>query len=221
MNFVKKTLVAFVLLCGFKISPVWAQTEKTVWTLQECVEYGLQNNLQLRQSGLNSDLTRVNAKQARNNLLPSVNGGTSYSFNSGLNNDPTTGVLVNQNTQANSFSLNANVPLFSGFQLRNGIKQTQLNYQAAQSDVERAKNDVVLNIVSAYLQAILGEELLQASKLQLASSREQAERTQKLFKAGSVAENNVFELNSQIASDEVNIVNAQNQKDLAEVNRCN
>ena len=215
----KKTILAGALLLGLTAGfPAWAQTTKTTWTLQECVDYGLQNNLQLKQSGLNSELAQVTARQARNNILPTINGGANYSYNFGLNNDPTTGVLVNQNTQANNYSLNASVPLFSGFQLRNSIKQGQLDFQANVSDVEKAKNDVILNIVSAYLQIILSAELLEAAKLQLASSQEQAERTKKLFQAGSVAENNVFEINSQIATDEVNIINAQNDQEIARLN---
>ena len=223
VNQSKKLLVAAMLSVGLvAYSPVRAQSQnqpqKTTWTLQECVDYGLENNLLLKQSGLNRELAFINAKQARNNVLPTVNGGSSYSYNFGLNNDPTTGVLVNQNTRANSFSVNANVPIFNGFQLRNSIKQTYLNYEASLSDLEKTRNDVLLNIVSQYLEIILSDELLEAAKLQLASSKDQAARTQKLFQAGSVAENNVFEINSQIATDEVSIINAQNRRDIAAVN---
>jgi outer membrane protein len=225
VNQSKKILLAVMLSAGLlAYSPVRAQTQdqnkpqKITWTLQECVEYGLENNLLLKQSGLNRELALINAKQARNNVLPTVNASTSYSFNSGLNNDPTTGVLVNSNTRTNNISLNANVPIFNGFQLRNSIRQTYLNYEASLSDLEKTRNDVLLNIVSQYLEIILSDELLEAAKLQLASSKEQAARTQKLFQAGSVAENNVFEINSQIATDEVSIINAQNRRDIAAVN---
>jgi len=212
----KKWLTIALLAC--LSYGVQAQETKTTWTLQECVDYGLKSNLQIKQAELNGNFSNANLIQARNAVLPSLNGGTSYSLNFGLNNDPTTGILVNQSTRANNISLQTNVPLFSGFQLRNSIKQGQYNVEAALSDIEKAKNDIILNIVSAYLQVILSDELLQTSQLQLANSKEQASRTQKLFNAGSVAESNVFEINSQIASDEVNIVNAQNQKDIAELN---
>jgi outer membrane protein len=217
----KKILLACALASAWLTPPsAWAQTQpaKTTWTLQECVDYAITNNLQVKQTGLDVELARVNLDQARSNLLPSLNGSSSYGFNFGLNNDPTTGILVNQNSRSNSFSISSNVPLFSGFQLRNTIKQNQLNYEAAQSDIQKSRNDVILNIVSAYMQVLLSDELLQTAQLQLASTRQLAERTQKLFRAGSVAESNVFEINSQMASDEVNIVNAQNQKDIAELN---
>jgi outer membrane protein len=216
----KKILLACVLASGCLVfMPAHAQTpaNKTTWTLQECVDYAINNNLQVKQAALDVELSKVNLEQARSNVLPTLNGSSSYSFNFGLNNDPTTGILVNQNSRSNSFSLSSNVPLFSGFQLRNTIKQSQYNYEAAQADTEKSRNDLILNIVSSYMQVILSDELLQTAQLQMASTRQLAERTQKLFNAGSVAESNVFEINSQLASDEVNIVNAQNQKDLAEV----
>jgi outer membrane protein len=216
----KKILLACALAAGCLVyQPVRAQTPatKTTWTLQECVDYAITNNLQVKQSVLDVESSRLTLDQARSNILPTLNGSSSYGFNFGLNNDPTTGILVNQNSRSNSFSINSNVPLFSGFQLRNTIKQSQYNYEAAQSDIEKSRNDIILNIVSAYMQVILSEELLQTAQLQLASTQQMADRTQKLFKAGSVAESNVFEINSQIASDEVSIVNAQNQKDIAEL----
>ncbi len=223
INHSKKLMVALGIIAGLAAgSPVRAQTQpqtqKATWTLQECIEYGLQNNLLLKQSGLNRELAYINAKQARNNTLPTINGGSSYSINFGLNNDPTTGVLVNQNTRANNFQVNSSLPVFNGFQLRNTIKQNQLNYEASLSDVEKTKNDIILNIIAQYLEIILSDELLQAAKLQLTSSKDQAARTQKLFQAGSVAESNVYEINSQIATDEVNIINAQNRRDIAAVN---
>ena len=217
--FKNKKWLAGALLVGLSYAtPTFAQTTKTTWTLQECIDYGVKSNLQIKQAELNGNLANVNLRQVKGNILPSLSAGTSYSTNFGLNNDPTTGLLVNRNTRANNVSVNMNVPLFSGFQLRNSIKQNQYNLQASQLDIEKTKNDIILNIVSAYLQVILSDELLQTAQLQLATSQEQASRTQKLFKAGSVAESNVFEINSQIASDEVNIVNAQNNKDIAELN---
>jgi outer membrane protein len=216
----KKILLACALASGCLVyQPTRAQTTapKTTWTLQECVAYATTHNLQVKQSALDVELSKVTLDQARSNILPTLNGGSAYGFNFGLNNDPTTGILVNQNSRSNSFSISSNVPLFNGFQLRNTIKQSQYNYEAAQSDIEKSRNDIILNIVSAYMQVILSDELLQTAQLQLASTRQLAERTQKLFNAGSVAESNVFEINSQMASDEVAIVNAQNQKDIAEL----
>ncbi|HSI91244.1 MAG TPA: TolC family protein, partial [Adhaeribacter sp.] len=90
--------------------------------------------------------------------------------------------------------------------------------QASEADLAKAKNDMILNIVTAYLQILFNDELLTTAQLNLNSSTAQAERTGKLFKAGSVAENNLLEINAQVAADELNVINAQNNKDIAELN---
>ena len=198
-------------------SPVHAQTTKTLWTLQECIDYALQNNLQIKQYQLDAEGVRINFNQSRANLLPGVDASSNYGFQFGRNVDPVTDVIVDQQIRTSNLSVNAYVPLFNGFQLRNGIKQQRFNIEAARLDIENIKNDVILNIVSAFVQVILSEELLQNARLQLQSTQTQADRTQKLFRAGSVAESNVLEINAQVATDELAIIDAQNQKDLAEL----
>jgi len=198
-------------------SPALAQTTKTVWTLQECIDYGIQNNLQIKQYQLDAEGARINLNQSRANLLPGLDASSNYGFQFGRNVDPVTDVIVDQQIRTSNLSVNAYVPLFNGFQLRNSIKQQRFNIEAARLDVENIKNDVILNIVSAFVQVLLSEELLQNARLQLQSTQTQADRTQKLFRAGSVAESNVLEINAQVATDELAIIDAQNQKDLAEL----
>ena len=214
----RKLLAIIALSVGIGAgSSALAQTTKTVWTLQECVDYGIQNNLQIKQSQLDAQGATINLNQSRANLLPGVDASTNYGFQFGRNVDPVTDVIVDQQIRTSNLSLNAYVPLFNGFQLRNTIKQQRFNIEAARLDVENIKNDVIINIVSAFVQVILSEELLQNARVQLQSTQTQAERTQKLFRAGSVAESNVLEINAQIATDELAIIDAQNQKDLAEL----
>ncbi|WP_034257530.1 TolC family protein [Adhaeribacter aquaticus] len=194
-----------------------AQSVKTTWTLQECIDYALKNNLQIKQAELNAQLAKVNINQAKSNLLPALNGSTYYGFSFGRSINPTENIFVDKEIQVSNTSVNGNITLFNGLQLQNNIKRNRLDNEAALADIDQARNDMILNLVSAYLQILLSEELLQRANVQLASSQSQAERTQKLFRAGSVAENNVLEINAQVATDELAIINAQNQKDLAEL----
>jgi outer membrane protein len=213
----KKTLLALAVAMGWLFQPAWGQTTKTSWTLQECIEYALSHNLQVKQSALDAEDAQINVKQARADQLPSINASSNYGFSFGRTIDPTENTFTNEQIQSNNYSLNVNVPVFNGFQLQNTIKRNRLEQQAVGADVEKIKNDIILNIVSAYVQVLLSEELLQTARLQLNNTQQQAERTQKLFRAGSVAESNVLEINAQQATDELAIINAQNQKDLAEL----
>jgi outer membrane protein len=213
----KKKLLALALATTWLFAPARAQTAKTTWTLPECIEYALTSNLQVKQSALDAETADIGVKEAWANQLPSINASSNYGFSFGRTIDPTENTFTNEQIQSNNYSVNVTVPVFSGFQIQNTIKRNRLEREAVGADVETIKNDLILNIVSAYMQVILSEELLQTARLQLNNTQQQVERTQKLFRAGSVAESNVLEINAQQATDELAIINAQNQKDLAEL----
>jgi outer membrane protein len=185
------------------------------WSLQACIDYALKNNLQVRQSGFVTERSRIDHNQSRENLLPTISGNANQTNNFGTSTDPFTNVFVRERIQSANFSLFTNLNVFSGFQLQNNLKRLALEYEASLSDLERDKNTLILNVVTQYTQILFADELLQTSQLQLANTHQQAERTQKLFRAGAVPESNVLELNAQIATDELTAINAQNQKDIA------
>ncbi|AHJ97866.1 TolC family protein [Hymenobacter swuensis] len=185
------------------------------WTLQRAVDYALQNNLTVRQQQLTAELQNATLRQSRAALLPSANLSGTQAWNYGTGLDPLTNDFVSQTIRSNNFSANSQVTLFSGFQLRNTVKRNALDSEASVLDIEKARNDLSLNVASAFLQLVLSEELVRANEVRVLSSQSQVERTQKLLKAGSVAESNLLDSQAQLASDEVNVVTAQNQRDLA------
>jgi outer membrane protein len=185
------------------------------WTLQRAIDYALQNNLTVRQQQLTAELQNATLRQSRAALLPSANLNGTQAWNYGTGIDPLTNDFVSQTIRSNNFSANSQVTLFSGFQLRNTVKRNALDSEASVLDIEKARNDLSLNVASAFLQLVLAEELVRANEVRVSSSTSQVERTQKLLKAGSVAESNLLDSQAQLASDEVNVVTAQNQRDLA------
>ena len=185
------------------------------FTLQSAVSYALEHNLNVRQSQLNAELSDVTQRVGRGALLPtaSLNGTQAWNYGTGV--DPLTNDFVNQTIRSNNFSATTQLTLFSGFQLRNTVKRNALDYEASLGDVEKARNDLSLNVASSYLQLVLAEELIRANQVRLNSTQQQVERTQKLLKAGSVAESNLLDSRAQLASDELSVITAQNQRDLA------
>ncbi|UYZ60175.1 TolC family protein [Hymenobacter latericus] len=219
-----------LLLAGLGLSaPAWAQSRPAAppaaavpqaapagpWTLQQAVDYAVQNNLQVRQSQLQAELSEATYRQSRMSQLPTANAAASQSWNYGTNVDPLTFTFQNQTTRANNFSASGQLNLFSGFQVRNSIKRNALDYEASLLDIEQARNDLSLTVASAYLQLLLGEELVRTNELRINSAKQQIERTQKLLRAGSVPESNLADARAQLATDELNLVTAQNQRDLA------
>jgi outer membrane protein len=185
------------------------------WTLTEAIEYAQKNNLQVKQTRVGRDLNAIDLKQARYDRLPDLNGGGGYSFNAGSYQNPVDFSLSTENSQTANFQASSNLPLFMGFQQTNLIKQYGLDLQASEQDILAIQNDITLQVITSYLNVLFSEELIKTAELQRSTSQKQLERTRLLFKAGSVAEIAVLDLESQLATDELDIINAQNQRDIA------
>jgi outer membrane protein len=194
-----------------------AATPPGPWTLQAAVDYALTHNLGVRQSELTAQQQDAIQRINRAALYPTAGIQGSQSFNFGKNRDPFTNQFQDVNVRANNFSLSGQATLFSGFQLRNTIKQGQLDAQAARVDIDKTRNDLSLNVASSFLQLVLAQELIRASEARMASVREQVTRSEKLLRAGAVAEGNLLDSRAQLASEERTLVTAQNQRDLAQL----
>ncbi|QNP51639.1 TolC family protein [Hymenobacter qilianensis] len=185
------------------------------WTLQRAVDYAVQNNLNVRQSSLSAELSDADLRQSRAALLPTANVNGTQAWNYGTGLDPLTNDFVSQTIRSNNFSANTQLNVFSGFQLRNTVKRNVLDYKASLADIEQARNDLSLNVAAAFLQLVLNQELVRTNELRVNTTQQQLERTKKLLAAGSVAESNLLDTQAQLASDELNLVTAQNQRDIS------
>lgn len=196
--------------------PVLVAAQSTApWTLQQCISYAINNNIQLKQAGLTSEGDRYTLRQSEANVLPSLNGSIYHGYNIGRTIDPFTNTFANDKVLSQNFSLNSSVILFSGLQNYNTIKQNQYNYAAGKYDVDKAKNTVALNIATAYLQVLFSEELVEVAKSQAGVIKKQEEQTQRLVEAGRLAKGSLLDIQAQLASDELSQINAQNQLDLS------
>jgi outer membrane protein len=208
----KKLLVISFFLLVFFPGNILAQK---IWTLEECITYALNNNIQIKQQQLNSAISKLQYNQSIAAIFPSVNGGASLVYNNGQTVDMFTNQFASQTVQSDNFNLSSSVVLFNGLQLLNGLKQKQIDFLASKYDLEKIKNDISLTIATAYLQVLYSIELLDIAKNQLEISKQQVERTQKLYAVGTVAKGTLLTMQSQQATDELQKVNAQNQLDMA------
>lgn len=190
-------------------------TEKL--TLQQCVDIALRNNIQVKQSNLQVELNQNNLLQSRYNKYPNLNGNIGQGFSFGRGIDPFTNSYISQQITYNNIGLSSGITLFSGGQLQNTIKQNELNVRASQEDLQAAKDQASLNVASAYLNVLSAEDQLTIARNQVEISRQQTSRTEKLVKAGALPEANLFDLQAQIANDELAVVNAQNNLDAAKL----
>ncbi|WP_238395810.1 TolC family protein [Pontibacter pudoricolor] len=185
------------------------------WTLTEAIEYAQKNNLQVKQTRVGRDLNAIDLKQAKLDRLPSLNGSAQSTFSSGTTVDPTVQEVRTNEYTSLGVSANASVPLFMGLQQTNLIKQRGYDLQASDFDVQAIQNDISLQIITSYLNVLFAEELIKTAELQRSTTQKQLDRTRLLYKAGSVAEVAVLDLESQLSTDELDIINAQNQRDIS------
>jgi len=208
----QKKYLLFLLFLLLTMPLVKAQE---TWSLEQCIKYAFDNNILIKQQQLNVKSREGDLFQSKIGLLPSLNASLSHNFNFGLATNVETNQKEAQNSQSTGVRLYSSMDLFKGLQNYNAIKQSQFDLLATTSDVEKVKNNIALSIASAYLQILYSEELVSSSNKQLELSKLQVEKTTIQVKAGSLAEGSLLEIEAQKASDELTLVNAQNQLDIA------
>jgi len=191
-----------------------ANAQKT-WSLQNCIDYALANNISIKQQQLTGQLAKINLLQSKAGILPGINGGASHAYNYGKTIDMYTNQFASNTVQSDNFYLSSDVTLFSGFQLLNNIKQNKIDLQASQYDLDKMMNDLSLNISTAYLQILYTIELLNNAGNQLGITNQQVIRTKKLVDAGTLAKGTLLTLEAQAATEDLAVVNAQNNLDLS------
>lgn len=204
-----------VLFMALHFTSVFAQQK---WSVQQCIDHAISNNIQLKQSKLNAESAELNLLQSKANVLPTLNGYGSHNYSFGRTIDPLTNLFATNRVQSNSVGLSSNVVVYSGLQNKNTIQQNVHNTQAKKYDLEKSENDIRINVINAYLQILFSEELLTVSKNQFNVTRQQLERIKKLVEVGSSSKGAQLEIEAQLASEELQIVNAENQRDLAYLN---
>lgn len=209
----KKTLLIFAACLLFTFS----RAQNRVWTFQQCLDTALQRNISLNQSRLNTDLSRITLEQSKANLFPNLSASARDGVGFGRSVNPTTNQYVQRTTNSSSFGMSTGVDLFNGFQITRTILQNKMNLDAVKTDVENVRNQVTLSITTAYLQLLFQYEILKAAKNQTEATAIQVDRTQKMVNAGKLPESNLFTIRSQQATDNLAVVNAQGQLDLAKV----
>lgn len=203
-----------LLAWSFLIIPLVSISQEA-WTLEQCIDYALEHNIQVKQQELNTEYSKNTLTQSKFDILPNLNGTVSGGINSGRSIDPTTNDYTTQNIKQFGLGLSSSVTLFSGLQQYNSIKANEFNLKASIKDFEKLKNDIALNISAAYLQILFAEELVAIAEDQLGITQQQVDRTEKLVEAGSLAQGSLLEIQAQEASEELQLITAQNNLDLS------
>lgn len=204
-------LSSFFLVFALSITTIFAQK---VWTLEDCINYAFENNIQIKQSKLQIKSIQADLKQSKFEFAPSLNGSASYSYNWRKSQDPTN-TIINNNTGSANFGLSSGLTLFDGFQNYNTVKRNQLAYTSSQYDSEKMENDIALQLTGAYLNIIFNHEMLMVAQNQADITKQQIERTRNLVEAGTLPKGDLLEIEAQGLMEEVNVIKADNNLSLS------
>ena len=184
------------------------------WSLQRCCDYAVKHNISIRQQQNRCEQQAIQLSTAKNQRLPDLSGSASqnFSFGRGLTAENT---YTNTNTSSTSFSLGTSVPLFTGFQIPNNIKLNQLNLEAATQDLEKAKNDIRVQVAQQYVQILYDMELLDVARRQISIDSAQVARLQALLSVGKTSEAEVAQQKATLAQSQLTVTQADNNLHLA------
>ncbi len=181
------------------------------WTLQQAVTYARENSLQVRRLNNSTELARLNVQQSKNNRLPTLNGGTSVNALLGRSIDPTTNTFEAQNIFSQGYQLQGGVTLYDGGFIRNSLRQSEIDLDAAEVDARVAGNDVGLLVANSYLTILLTKEQLANALVQLELIDSQLENTDAQIRAGSLPAAQRYDLVAQQAANQQTVVELENQ----------
>lgn len=215
VNNLSEMKIKFLLIIA--ILSVSVSFSQKKWTLKECVNHALENNISVKQNILILELAELNVKNAKGNFLPNLNGSASQGFNFGsfLGID---GSRISRDSRRNSLSANSSTTLFNGFRNLNTYKQAQLGVERSKLTLEKIQNDISLFVVNGYLNVLFAKENLDVARIQAEISKKQVQAAKQRYEAGITAKGDLLNTQSTAANDQQNIVTQENTLTLALLN---
>lgn len=187
-------------------------------TLQEAIQMGIANNIDVNQSNLQMQKADINWKQSKTSMLPNLNVNADHGINQGRSIDPYTNGYINQKVDYASYGASSSILLFNGSSLQNNIKANALGYQASKMELQQAKDNLTINIILAYLNVLSAEDILENSRNQQVVTGKQVDRLNILNQSGAIPPSQYYDLKGQYANDEIAVVDNQAALETAKLN---
>lgn len=203
-------LFILVFLCTCPI----LSAQNKLWSLEDCIYYAIDHNITIKQLVLQKNSAEVDLNTAQMSRLPNLNASGGQNWNFGRT-QVQSGLYENISQSNTNFSIGSSIPVFTGFRIPNEIARNKLELEASVQNLEKAKEDLALNVASLFLQVLFNKELLKINQDQLALSQSQIERTRALTDAGRVPQSQLFDIEAQVANDKVSVIQADNNLRLA------
>ena len=205
--------IILIVILAFSIK----SQSQDLWTLMDCVNRALKENISIKQSELDYLDSEISRKTAIGNFLPNLNIGSSHSWNVGLNQNITTGLLENITTQFSSMNLNMNIDILNGLKNVKQLHIANLSILANQYQLADMKENISLLVANSFLQILFNKEILKVQELQLEISKEEVQRAIELVNSGVIPKGDLYEFEANLTSVEKSVIDAKNSLKLAKI----
>ncbi len=210
---IKKGALALLTFIG--ILSAYPGYSQKIWTLEDCINYALDNNLDIQRQLLSVETYKASLLQSKLGMLPNLNANATNVWNFGQTIDMYTNTFATNTVRSNNFYLQADVTIFSGLQKFNAVKQNQLNLLASKYNLDVIKNDISLSVAGFYLDILFSYELLDVAKGQLSITKDQVVRIHKMVEAGASAKGDLLNIQAQQSAEELIVIEAENRLTIA------
>ena len=210
-----------IILAMLAAGTLCAQTPSKVWTLDECVGYALEHNIEIKRQELGVSNSEIGLSESRWDYAPSLSAGSSYSISSGRVLDQTTYEFIENNVVgSSSASVSGSMQVFSGMRRHYALKKAKASMKASLADLESFRQDVELNVTAAYLQILCDQENLASAREMASMLESQMERIQTMVDLGRVTEADLLQIRSQYYAALNDVVAAEGQCRLSRMELC-
>lgn len=204
----KRLLLSLIWVAG-SFSYAFSQEVSGPLDLETAVQIALENNLTLKRSELNQQTLEANLIQNQGARYPNLTVGGATNFNWGRSINPATNLFETQRIGNINLFGSSNMTVFNAGRINNTIKQNKINLEQGQYNIEATKNQIILNVINLYVNVIFNQEQVKISENQLNTTQEQLDRTTRLVEAGSLPYADQLDLESQLATNKVDLINAK------------
>jgi outer membrane protein len=215
---IPRLLITGIILTGIMLLMSAGQLRsQTLWSLQDCINYAFDHNLDIKKQVLAVEVDKANLLQSKLNTLPSINAGGSYVNNWGRTIDRYTNEFATNRVRSDNMYISGNIILFNGLQKINQIKRNQLTLEYSQYSLDDLLDNISLTVAGYYLDILFNRELLVVANEQLAVTQQQVRRMEKLVEAGTLAKGDLLNIQAQAAREELQVVESENRLEISKI----
>ncbi|MEO8403900.1 MAG: TolC family protein [Chitinophagaceae bacterium] len=205
-----RNIITGFFLLGFSFTGFAQTNDNKTYSLKQCVETAVANNLDARLAGLSVQTNEANWKQSKMEMLPTLNASVGHGINQGRSIDPYTNQYINKQIKVADYGASSELVLFNGLSLQNNIKRNSLDYEASKMYWQQTKDGITISVILKYLDVMTDEELLVQGQKQLDLTAKQVERLTTLNDNGSIKPSDLSDMKGHLADDQIAMIDKQN-----------